>query len=374
MRTAQLGDVAEFINGMAFKPEDWHDNGLPIIRIQNLTDPSKPINKTNRKAPEKYKVKRGDILVSWSATLGVFTWERTDEALVNQHIFRVVPNTSLINPDYLRHILEGALASMEQHLHGATMKHVNRGEFLATRIPLPPLAEQRRIAAILDHADALGHQRTKVDDLIDALLWASFHRLLGSGDWPAASLADCSQAIIDCPHSTPKWTSEGEVCIRTSNLTKGGWDWSDKRFVSLDSYESRSHRAEVNAGDIVLSREGTVGVAAIVEPGQRLCLGQRLVQIRTDTCKATPEYLLHYLLFALSPERISHLMVGSTARHLNVRELRELPIPVPPMHMQVAFSTELNALNALRLRSRRAGQIQLELFASLQSRAFSGQL
>jgi type I restriction enzyme S subunit len=59
-----LGDVAEFINGVAFKPADWGDTGKRIIRIQNLTDPTKPFNRTNRVVAAKYDVEPGDILVS----------------------------------------------------------------------------------------------------------------------------------------------------------------------------------------------------------------------------------------------------------------------------------------------------------------------
>lgn len=131
-----LGDIADFINGAAFKPEDWGDDGLPIIRIQNLTDSSKPFNYTRREVSEKLVVNPGDLLVSWSATLGVFRW-KGPQGLLNQHIFRVVPDDSLVDSNYLRHALGLALDDMERHLHGATMKHVNRGEFLGTRIPLP---------------------------------------------------------------------------------------------------------------------------------------------------------------------------------------------------------------------------------------------
>lgn len=131
-----LGDVADFINGAAFKPEDWGEDGLPIIRIQNLTDSSKPFNYTRRKVSEKLVVNPGDLLVSWSATLGVFQWNGP-QGLLNQHIFRVLPDDALVDTNYLRHALERALDDMERHLHGATMKHVNRGEFLGTKISLP---------------------------------------------------------------------------------------------------------------------------------------------------------------------------------------------------------------------------------------------
>ena len=132
-----LGDIADFVNGVAFKPDDWEESGKRILRIQNLTDSTKPFNRTNRAVAKKYEVSPGDLLVSWSATLGVFVWDGPDTALVNQHIFRVVPDYGRIDPSYLRHMLSDALVQMGQHLHGATMKHVNRGEFLGTTIPLP---------------------------------------------------------------------------------------------------------------------------------------------------------------------------------------------------------------------------------------------
>ena len=153
-----LGDVAKFVNGAAFKPEDWGDEGLPIIRIQNLTDPSKPYNRTLRAVSDILRVRRGDLLVSWSATLGVFTWDLDEDGLLNQHIFRVLPDETKVDRAYFRFALNEAIGTMVEHRHGATMQHVNRGAFVGTRVPLPSLLEQRRIAAILDQADEL---RTK---------------------------------------------------------------------------------------------------------------------------------------------------------------------------------------------------------------------
>ena len=174
-----VGDLAEFINGVAFKPDDWEETGRRIIRIQNLTDLTKPYNRTNRIVAQKYQVLPGDLLVSWSATLGVFVWKGPDTALVNQHIFRVVPKPGLVDAGFLKHMLENALVEMEKHLHGATMKHVNRNEFLSTTIPLPPLAEQKRIAAILDAADALRAKRRETLAQLDTLLQSTFLDMFG---------------------------------------------------------------------------------------------------------------------------------------------------------------------------------------------------
>lgn len=148
---ATINDTGSYINGFAFKPSHRSDSGRPIIRIQNLTDPSKPFNYTELELPDDYKVSQNDILVSWSATLDVFLWHGPN-ALLNQHIFKVVPNESLVDKTFLRYSLKKSIEELlnTEHLHGSTMKHINRGPFLAHQIPLPPLNEQSRIADKID--------------------------------------------------------------------------------------------------------------------------------------------------------------------------------------------------------------------------------
>ena len=156
--TAAIGDTGQYINGVAFKPSDWGDSGPPIVRIQNLTDPTKPLNRTNRQVEPVYRVQRGDILVSWSATLDAFTWDRED-ALLNQHIFKVIPDSRLVHPRFLYHLLRYAIAAMKKSadLHGSTMRHINRMPFLTFPIPLAPLNEQGRIV------DEVDKQFTRLD-------------------------------------------------------------------------------------------------------------------------------------------------------------------------------------------------------------------
>ncbi len=148
---AAIGDTGEYLNGLAFKPSDWGSVGLPIVRIQNLTNPEKPLNRTTRVVPDEYRIGNGDLLVSWSATLDAFIWRR-GEALLNQHIFLVKPNESLVEKGLLFHWLKMAIEDLQEteHLHGSTMKHINRGPFMAHQLPLPPKAEQTRIVEKLE--------------------------------------------------------------------------------------------------------------------------------------------------------------------------------------------------------------------------------
>ncbi|RTL76115.1 MAG: restriction endonuclease subunit S [Bradyrhizobiaceae bacterium] len=145
---ARVNDTGLYVNGLAFKPSDWKKKGLPIIRIQNLTDPDRQFNFAEGNFPDEVLVRDGDLLVSWSATLEAFKWER-GHGVLNQHIFRVIPDNGLTIRDFLLLLLQNAIREMAdgEHAHGLVMTHINREPFVSHVVLIPPLAEQNRIVA-----------------------------------------------------------------------------------------------------------------------------------------------------------------------------------------------------------------------------------
>lgn len=186
----RLGDTALYVNGLAFKPSDWAKTGRPIVRIQNLSGVSDTFHYTERAAEADNVISTGDLLVSWSATLDAFVWPG-QEAVLNQHIFKVVPNTGAVVLRFLYWLLKREIRRLadSQHAHGLAMMHINRGPFLNHLVLLPPIEEQCRIVA-------------KVDDLMalcDELEVAEGQREDRRNRLRAASLA----TVVAPPQGTP---------------------------------------------------------------------------------------------------------------------------------------------------------------------------
>lgn len=143
-----LGDIANYVNGKAFKPTDWENHGKPIIRIQNLNNHTASFNFSLAEHEQKYLVKNGDLLFAWSASLGAYIWHGED-AWLNQHIFKVHPSIC-INKVFLYYLLTDITASLYAKSHGSGMVHVTKGKFESTEIIIPPLQEQHRIVTKIE--------------------------------------------------------------------------------------------------------------------------------------------------------------------------------------------------------------------------------
>ncbi len=343
----ELGTVAQFINGAAFKPEDWGDDGLKIIRIQNLTDENKPFNCTKRVVDKKLIVEKGDILVSWSATLGVFEWKRNEPALLNQHIFRVIPNDKLIEKNYLRNVLSSALNDMNKHLHGATMKHVNRGEFLATKIPLPPLAEQKRIASILDKANEIKAKRelalAKLDDFEDSI----FNKMFEQSSNAEASLKEICEFKYGKSLPSEKRIS-GKIKVYGSNGVVG------------------SHETALTKGPtIIVGRKGSYGEINFSDVS---CFPIDTTYYIDST--ASKQNLV-WLAKALSKLGLNKMNKSAAVPGLSREDAYRQLVKLPSLQKQIEFEEITKRINHERDKLRLFLSESIALNQSLQNQAFT---
>ena len=169
-----MEDIADYLNGYAFKPSDWGEVGKPIIKIKELNDgitKDTPRN-TGDDIPEKYRVFPGDIVFSWSATLTAKIWD-AEEGLLNQHLFKVTPYDGFCREYVLQSILK-TLDEFRNLTTGSTMKHIQRGKLkqVFVKVPSPKIMDEYKKYAdtIRQQILVLSHKIIILQEARDRLL------------------------------------------------------------------------------------------------------------------------------------------------------------------------------------------------------------
>ena len=303
-----LGETGDYINGIGFKESDWNGAGLPIIRIQNLTNEEKPFNFTSREVDEKYHVRNGDILVSWSATLDAFVWRR-GPALLNQHIFKVVPRQDSIDPRFLYYQLKSIIYSMSrgEHAHGSTMKHINRKPFLAHPFWRPCLEKQEEIGQWLDAQFSGLDETERTLQAIQAKIKqarASILKAAVEGRLVAAGIRtniECKPYVVKeiClskpsnGKSVP--TGDGFPVLRLTAMKDGRIDITEIKNGAWTEESARPYVVQqgdffVMRGSGSLSRVGDAAIA--MDAGIKAAFPDTMIRLQPDPRVCHPAYLL----------------------------------------------------------------------------------
>ncbi|PKO18974.1 MAG: hypothetical protein CVU39_00030 [Chloroflexi bacterium HGW-Chloroflexi-10] len=377
-----LGEVADFINGKAFKPEEWETKGLPIIRIQNLTGSTNITNYFSGDIDPKYLIKNGDLLVSWSASLGVYIWNK-ENGVLNQHIFKVIPHKR-IEKLYLYYAIDHILDDMKTKVHGSTMQHITREPFESSLIPLPPLSEQQRIAAILTKANRLRSLRRYARQMSDTYLQSVFLEMFGDPasnpkGYPTYQLKWISLKFSDGPFGsdlkTEHYVPSGVRIIRLQNVGVGKFIDDDKAFISEEHFQKISKHLCI-PGDIIVGTLGDPNLRAFIQPNYlKSALNKAdCVQIRVDKTKATSEFVCWLLNMPHTLKLATGMIHGQTRERINMGRLAELEVPIPNLQSQQLFSKIVKNHENLNAEIKESERQAEHLFQSLLQRAFSGEL
>jgi type I restriction enzyme S subunit len=389
-----LGQLGRYQNGRGFKSSEWGTTGRPIIRIQNLTGSGKDFNYFDGVVEEKYVVRKGDLLVSWAATLGAYFWDGPD-GLLNQHIFRVESN---IDKRFHKYLIETKIAEMLSQTHGSGMVHITKGKFDAIPVALPPLDEQRRIVAILE--DHLSRLDAGTQSLNGVLARLEAYRLTlrgsamtgGVGDavsdpaaWPKLTLDDLQaegpSSITDGPFGSnlksSHYTLEGARVIRLQNVGLG-------EFLNAEAYISLSHfdglrKHEAIQGDLIVASLGDVlpRVCLLPDLGQPAIVKADCIRIRLGG-RVRPQWVLMSMLTPQARRWAKEQLHGVGRMRLGLKAIRGFTLPVPDLDTQdsilSAVDEQLRGASRVEEAARRALRFKDATRRSLLVAAFSGQL
>jgi type I restriction enzyme S subunit len=366
-----LGEHVDILSGFAFRSEKFNTEnvGIPIIRIRDVVAGTTSTYYDGPYDPE-YVVGEGDILIGMDGEFNCARW-KGDRSLLNQRVCRIASKNGTVDEGYLFRFLPRALKEIEHRTPFVTVKHLSVKDIRAIKIPIPPLDEQQRIGAILDQADDLRHKRLETLASLDRLSIAYFRSMFSSENWKCASLGSLCELVRGSsprPQGDPRYFGGPIPRLMIADITRDGM-WVTPCIDSLTAEGAKRSRPMI-AGAVVMAVSGAVGLPAILAVDA--CIHDGFVGFRNLDAQLTNIYLYYWLL----SNRAAHRASGTGAIWVNLTtdQVSLFSVPVPGLDVQRAFAARVAKIDELRGHYR-AHLAKLDaLFASLQHRAFRGEL
>ena len=389
-----IKDVARVITGKtpSKSEEDNFGGEIPFVTPAELNGSAyvsyTPQTITEKGASKLKLVPRNSVMVCCIGSLGKLAIADREVA-TNQQINSVVFDAEKVNPKYGYYALSKLKPIMEKLAPSTTVAIINKSNFEALEIPLPPLAEQQRIAAILDKADAIRRKRQQAIQLADEFLRAVFLDMFGDPvtnpkGWEVKTLASITKAWRGGASIKPDdFTDSGFPVLHKGAIHQHGkivLDESKKTFVSNEF-------AEAKKGSLVGRDCVAITLRDLVPSGPSIGLMADLSDYATSTYLLSqgaygfcvkPEELHAAYLVALSNhdgfrQEFKKISVGSTQIHIRSSDLKELALPVPPVELQRKYGAIRRTVINFQKKAA-SGEEQGELFDSLSQKAFRGEL
>jgi type I restriction enzyme S subunit len=362
-------------------PAYWSDE-IPWASVKDfksldLSRTQDSISQKGLEASASNLIPAGHVIIPTRMALGKAAINSIDMA-INQDLRALIPKVPL-DSRYLLHSMIGLADEIVRYGSGATVKGITQENLGKLQIPLPPLAEQKRIAAILDAADALRAKRRQSIAQLDALIQSTFLDLVdhSSASLSSALLSDICQpdAPITYGILQPGPHIEGGIPYVLPSEIKYGQENLNAIRRTTQKIASKYIKSDLQAGDILITIVGTIGSIAVIpkelEGGN---ITQSSARVRINRTKAEPLFVEHFLRSKLAKRQYDEKRLGVAVERLNLHHVRDLEVPIPPLSLQQKFAAIVESIERQKT-TQRTHLAELDaLFASLQHRAFRGEL
>lgn len=356
---ARLEDICSINMGQSPESSSYNESGEGIPFFQGNADFGElhPKVRIWCNAPTKI-AECGDILISVRAPIGALNIA-DKQCCIGRGLAALTTNETLCDQKYLWYGLECKVDELNSKGTGSTFKAINKKTLAETEIPLPPLEEQRRIAALLDKISDLIAKRWAQMDKLDLLVKSRFVEMFGDPvsnekNWPIVTLGDVAEIRIGPFGSLlhkEDYITGGHALINPSHIIDGHICIDEKLTVSDEKYDELS-AYQLKIDDIVLGRRGEMGRCAVVHQEGLLC-GTGSMIIRPNA-QMKPYFLQNIISNPAYKKIIEDKAVGVTMMNLNVPIVSALTVPLLPVHMQEQFIDFIGRVSKSKLTIQRS--------------------
>ena len=388
-QNVRIGDFCETGSGSTPSRDQmarYYDGGtIPWVKSGELresiiTSAEEHITETALKETSVKLVPANALLVAmYGATvgrLGILGMPAT----TNQAVCHIVPDPSKADVKYLFRALETKVGEMLSRTVGGAQPNINQGIVKDLRVALPPLEEQRRIAAILDQAETLRTQRRTALTLLDSLTQSLFLDMFGDPvanpkGWPIQTLDEVTTKVTDGEHLNPAFTEVGMPIVMAGNVLDDRIDLDAAKRVGEPLGMQFRKKCGPELGDLlIVGRGATIGRLCRVNVEETFCLMGSVILVKPDRTLLDERFLSGMLALPSMHAQLYKSSGSSAQQAIYLKDVKRLKCPLPPLPLQQTFATRIASIEALKATHRRALAALDALFASLQQRAFTGAL
>lgn len=384
---ATIGEVCDLVNGKAFKPSDWSESGLPIVRIQNLNRPNAKFNHFDGEIEDRFLVECGDLLFAWSGTpgtsFGAHVWNGP-KAVLNQHIFNVRFDKKTLDRTFFSHAINQTLDEQIAKAHGGVgLRHVTKGKFEETEISIPPLIEQQRIVEKIDSLtdksrrarDHLDHIPRLAEKYKQAVLDLAFSHVA-----ERARLLEMVESERGIPYGIVQTGTpyEGGVpTVRCGDIKDFHVGLNQLKRVD-PKIERGYQRTRLKGGEVLIAIRGSVGETCVVPVQLAGCNISREVAMIPTKSDVSPQFVMYFLASSEAKRFILGNTKGVAQQGINLRDLKKLPTPDCSFCEQLAVVTRIETaftwIDRLAANTASARRLLDHLDQLVLAKAFKGEL
>lgn len=354
---ARLGDVFNLQMGKTPARANatyWTNGTNAWVSIADLSGYEKYVGDTKEQITDLAVQESGikavpadTIIMSFKLSLGKTAITKVP-IYTNEAIMAFLPTGKYdVCPDYFFHLFSGRDWSegTNRAVMGATL---NKATLSNMEVVIPPLEEQRRIAAVLDKVSDLIAKRREQLDKLDELVKARFVEMFGD-EQKRMLISDVCKIITDGTHQPPPFVSKGIPFLFVSNIVTNAITYDTEKYITQDTYDELIKRTPIEIGDILLSTVGSYGHPAIVKDNRQFLFQRHIAYLKPKTEVVYSEYLYSALLSDDVQRQIEEKVKGVAQKTLNLSEIRTIIIPTPSRDKQKTFCHFLGKLGETKL-------------------------
>jgi type I restriction enzyme S subunit len=426
-----LAAIAHILNGCAFESTQFtKDAGMPLVRIRDVGTSKTECN-YDGSFDNQYVVQLGDLLIGMDGDFKCARWEGP-KALLNQRVCKVVTTTRFYDADFLELALPGYLNAINENTSSQTVRHLSSRSIAEIPLPLPPLCEQRRIAAksrlLSKQVNTCREGLAKVPKLLRAFrqsvlaaacsgrLTEDWRTSASSGstgsafldeiravrrvsaprryqtdyetappedanipeNWTWSALGNLTSHIGDVDHRMPRATDAGVPYISPKDFTSRGIDFVNAKRISTEDFDALARKIQPNRGDLLLSRYGTIGEVRRIDVDVKFQASYSVAIIKTLKIEDLTDWLYVSLRSPLLQAQMAASIRASSQPDLGLEYIRLLQMPVPPAPEQREITRRAKALfnmaDAIESQVKAATTRVDRLTQAILAKAFRGEL